>query len=131
MSDGASAEITSLLARVESEPADLEVRRRAAEALDDAGRTEEALALLVPLVNFTAHDSESPLPCLCRACLERAGARAAAADLSFSRAFAVAGDRVLHFWLLDELADERKAVRRSVAEALKAKVPKAKGRSRP
>jgi Flp pilus assembly protein TadD len=122
MTAGVHAEIASLLARVEAAPEDLEVRRRAAEALDDAGRTEEALALLAPLVNFTAHDDESPLPCLCRACFGRAGARAGAADLRFSRAFAVAGDRVLHFWLLDELGDERKAVRRSVAEALKAKL---------
>jgi hypothetical protein len=100
---------------------------RDAEALDDAGRTDEALVLLAPLVNFTAHGSDPSLPCLCRDCSALAGARVDAGGRGFARAFAVAGSRVLHFWLCDELAEQRAAVRRAVARDMAPRVKASRG----
>lgn len=38
--------------------------------------------------------------------------------MTFYRSFALAGSRVLHFWMLEEVAGDRENVRRSVAAAL-------------
>lgn len=38
--------------------------------------------------------------------------------MTFYRSFALAGTRVLHFWMLDAVAGDRENVRRSVAAAL-------------
>ena len=111
-------EIRSLLIRLSSTPNDPELRRRAAEALDAAGQRDDVWPILAPLVNLTGHDDDTGLPCLCKTCLPRAGATAEASGMQFQRSFAVAGDRVLHFWMLSELDHERAAVRASVTAAL-------------
>jgi hypothetical protein len=109
---------TVLLGQLEKAPHDAELRRRAAEALDAAGKRSEAVELLAPLVNLTGHDDDVGLPCLCKQCLPQAAMTAESAGMQFQRSFAVAGDRVLHFWMLAELAGERAGVRASVASAL-------------
>ena len=109
-------EIQDLLGKLDSAPNDAALRSRTAEALDAAGRRDEALALLAPLVNVTGHDDDAGLPCLCKLCLSRAGETAEAAGIAFKRSFAVAGTRVLHFWTPAELG--RAPVRKSVSEAL-------------
>jgi hypothetical protein len=124
-------EIRSLLDQLQASPGDADLRRRAAEALDAAGRRDEALPLLSALVNLTGHDDDVGLPCLCKTCLPRAGGAAEAAGMKFKRSFAVVGTRVLHFWQLADQESERQSVRRSVAAALQARLaPRAKkGRS--
>jgi thioredoxin-like negative regulator of GroEL len=113
---GEADEIQALLRKLEQAPNDFELRGRAADALDAAGRRDEALATLAPLVNVTGHDDDAGLPCLCKTCFARAGETAEAAGMTFRRSFAVARNRVLHFWTPRDL--DRPAVRRSVAEAL-------------
>jgi outer membrane protein TolC len=107
-----------MLVELATHPDNAELRRRAAEALDANGQHDEAAGLLAPLVNVTGHDDDAGLPCLCKACLPRAGTAAEANGMPFQRSFAVAGTRVLHFWMLDELARDRSRVRASVADAL-------------
>lgn len=111
-------EISSLLVKLQADPADLDTRRRAAEALDLAGKRDDALTVLRPLVNLTGHDEDAGLPCLCKRCLAAAPATAASEGMDFLPSFAVVGDRVLHFWMLAEQASDRGAVRASVAESL-------------
>jgi len=115
-------EIRSMLIRLSSTPGDPELRRAAAEALDAAGQRDDVWPILAPLVNLTGHDDDTGLPCLCKACLPGAGATAEASGMQFQRSFAVAGDRVLHFWMLAELEHERAAVRASVTAALQARL---------
>lgn len=109
-------EIQVLLGQLDNAPNDVALRSRAAEALDAAGRRAEAVALLAPLVNVSGHDDDTGLPCLCKLCLPRAGETAEAAGMTFKRSFAIANNRVLHFWTPSEL--DRAPVRKSVAEAL-------------
>jgi Tetratricopeptide repeat len=113
---GEADEIQALLRKLEQTPDDFELRGRAADALDAAGRRDEALAALALLINVGGHDDDTGLPCLCKACLPRSGETAEAAGMTFRRSFAVARNRVLHFWTPRDL--DRPAVRRSVAEAL-------------
>lgn len=112
-------EIRALLGQLDATPNNADLRRRAAEALDAAGRRDEAAALLVPLVNLTGHDDDAGLPCLCKACLPKAAPTAESAGMQFQQSFAIVRDRVLHFWMLAELAGERASVRESVTSALK------------
>lgn len=126
-------EIRSLLDQLQATPGDAELRRRAAEALDAAGRREEVGPVLAPLVNLTGHDDDAGLPCLCKLCLPKAGAMAESARMTFTRSFAVSGTRVLYFWQLEELEGERRGVRASVAAAMVARgkaAELAKGRRR-
>jgi hypothetical protein len=130
----ASDELIALLVQVIQRPAELELRRRAAELLEQRGASAEALAVLSPLVNFTGHEagddaggdaggkSGAKLPCLCKTCLPTAGAAAEVDGVTFTRAFVVSGSRVLHFWLIDELADQRAEVKRAVGEALRGRL---------
>ena len=115
-------DLIAMLVRLVAEPGDTELRRRTADLLDQRGHRGEALSLVGGLVNYTGHDDSDLLPCLCKTCGPRAGETAEARGLTFHRAFATAGPRVLHYWLLDELAGDRMAVRRSVGEALRAKL---------
>jgi len=115
-------EIRSLLIRLSSTPDDPELRRRAAEALDAAGQRDDVWPILAPLVNLTGHDDDTGLPCLCKTCLPNAASTAEASGMQFQRSFAVAGDRVLHFWMLSELEHERAAVRASVTAALQVRL---------
>lgn len=115
-------EISALLVELQARPADADLRRRAAEALDARGQRTDATTVLAPLVNLTGHDDDTGLPCLCKRCLPAAAATADAGGMQFERSFAVVGDRVLHFWMLTELAHERASVRASVTEALAARL---------
>ena len=65
-------EISSLLVKLQANPGDLETRRRAADALDAAGKLSEAVAVLAPLINVTGHDEDVGLPCLCKRCVAQA-----------------------------------------------------------
>jgi hypothetical protein len=111
-------EISSLLVKLQANPEDLEARRRAAEALDAAGKLDEAIVVLAPLINVTGHDEDVGLPCLCKRCLAASPSAAESQGMKFSRSFAVSDKRVLHFWMLADLEHERAAVRESVAIAL-------------
>jgi hypothetical protein len=114
-----SEDLIALLVRLVGDPADLEARRRAAVALDRRGASEQAQALLAPLVNLTEHDESARLPCLCKACLPAAGREASAEGMSFRRAFVIHAGRVLHFWLPEELTADRDEIDRSVGEAMR------------
>ena len=103
---------------------------RAAEALDTRGRSPDALALLAPFINFTGHEEGGPLPCLCKTCIATAPLRAETAGVAFTRSFAISGTRVVHYWLIEELEEQRTEVKRSVGEALKNKL-KRKRRRKP
>jgi hypothetical protein len=111
-----------MLTALQKRPDDVALRRQAAEALDAAGQFDEAATVLAPLVNVSGHESDTGLPCLCKACLPFAGRTAESGGMQFSRSFAIAQTRVLHFW---QLADQaRAAVRVSVTEALDRRLAK-------
>ena len=119
---GVNDDIQSMLVTLQSRPDDADLRRRAAEALDAQGRFDDAAAILTPFVNLSAHEADTGLPCLCKACLPTAGRTAEAGGMQFTRSFAVMKNRVLHFW---QLADQtRAAVRASVAESLAVRIKK-------
>jgi hypothetical protein len=112
-------EIRSMLVQLQAHPDDVELRRRAAEALDADGQRDDAIAVLAPLINLTGHDDDTQLPCLCKKCLPTSSVTAEAGGFAFHRSFAVVGRRVLHFWQLAEQEPERENVRASVAAALR------------
>ena len=122
-------DVVGMLAELAARPSDHELRRRAAEALDELGRYEEVADVLAPLINLTGHDDDVELPCLCKRCLPVAGRAATAREMPFVRSFAVVGSRVLHFWMLAEQERDRTKVRASVASALRARLAASKGRA--
>jgi thioredoxin-like negative regulator of GroEL len=81
----ASDDTVAMLAELAARPADHELRRRTAEALDDGGRYQEAIAVLAPLVNLTGHDDDTELPCLCKRCLPAALETFQRSQLALSR----------------------------------------------
>lgn len=87
---------------------------------------EEVDDLSGELVNVTGHDDDAGLPCLCKGCLPHAASTAEASGMQFRRSHAVAGTRVLHFWMLAELASDERDVQASVAEALAARLVRRK-----
>lgn len=113
-----------MLVQLQSRPDDLDLRVRAAEALDAAGKLDDATMVLAPLVNVTGHEVDAGLPCLCKVCLPAAGTKASSGDFAFVRSFAVAKNRVLHFWQLAE--QHRAEIRSSVTDALHARLTAAK-----
>jgi len=121
-------EIRSLLIQLQAKPNDVELRRRTAEALDASGQRDDATAVLAPLVNLTGHDDDAGLPCLCKACLPSAPDSAEAQGMAFKRSFAIAGTRVLHYWMLAD--QDRGAVRASVTAAIHARLAGQKVKSR-
>src|SRR5262245_18087200 len=70
-------------------------------------------------VNLTAHQDPSPLPCLCRECLPKAGETCELASAQFFRAQAEAHGRVLWFWVPAELRPELPAVIAAVGERMR------------
>jgi hypothetical protein len=125
----AADDVVTMLAELAVRPADHDLRGRAALALDDQGRHDEAVGVLAPLVNLTGHDDDAELPCLCKRCLPAAAKAAAAHDMQFVRSFAIVGTRVLHFWMLADQQRERANVRASVTDALRARLAAHKGRA--
>lgn len=115
-------ELVSLLVRLINAPEDADSRRKAIDALDARGLRTEAASLLGGFVNFTGHEDQPPLPCLCKRCIGLAPDTARAEGLLFSRAFVVSGTRVLHFWLPEELARDRGEVKRAVGEQLRTRL---------
>jgi hypothetical protein len=73
-------------------------------------------------INLTAHDAESPLPCLCKRCLPHAPESASAQGMSFTRSHVEATDRVLYYWLPNELLPAAPEVSKSVRGALTARL---------
>lgn len=114
--------LAAMLEQLAASPADHALRARVADALDAAGRRSEALAAVAPLVNLTGHDDGEELPCLCKRCLPAAPDRAQAAGTWYVRSFAIAGNRVLHHWIPQQVAGERRQIRRTVSEALVARL---------
>jgi len=117
-------EIRTLLSALALKSDDLELRGRAAYALDSDGKSDDAVRVLAPLVNLTGHDDDTGLPCLCKGCLPRAATAADSAGMKFHRTFAIAGNRVLHFWMLEDQEHDRAGVRDSVAAALRDRLKK-------
>ena len=111
-------DVQAMLAQLDARPDDLELRRRAAEALNAGGERDRAIEVLAPLINLTGHDDDAQLPCLCKRCLHTAGRTAEASGMQFVRSFAVSGKRVLHFWMLADQERDRTKVRASVASAM-------------
>ncbi len=121
-------ELVSLLVRLVNAPHDAETRRKAIDTLDARGLRSEAASLLGGFINFTGHEEAPPLPCLCKTCIDRAPQTGTVDGLAFSRAFAVSGTRVLHFWLPDELAGERGELKRAVTEQLRTRLTRKRRR---
>jgi hypothetical protein len=71
-----------------------------------------------PRINLTAHDTQGPLPCLCRHCLPRSGERAEAGGMSFLRTRVEAEGRTLFYWLPEELQPDTGRVAESVQNIL-------------
>lgn len=107
-----------MLVKLQSRPDDFDLRRLAAESLDAEGQLDDAVMVLSGFVNVTGHDDDAGLPCLCKRCLATAGHDAESGGMAFVRSFAVAGNRVLHFWMLKEQQGQRAEVRASVAASL-------------
>ena len=94
----------ALLERFRQDPDDDALRVEAARALDGKGEASAAFDLLVErFVNLTAHEA-SPLPCLCKRCIEPSRSQASLDGEPFSRCFAVASGRVLFFWAPKDIA---------------------------
>jgi hypothetical protein len=109
-----------MLVRLQAHPDDVDLRVRAAEALDVAGKPDDAVLVLAPLRNVSGHEADAGLPCLCKTCLPLAPRTAEAAGMQYVRSFAVADRRVLHFW---QLADQHRGdVRASVTTALRVRL---------
>ncbi len=89
-------------------PGDVELLLQAA-----AGKVAEK-----PVLNLTAHEARTPLPCLCKRCLPRSGEQAQAEGMRFTRAQVETEGRVLYYWLPDELKRDAPGVARSVRGAL-------------
>lgn len=121
-------ELVSLLVRLINAPNDAETRRTAIDALETRGMRTEAASLLGGFINFTGHEEAPRLPCLCKTCVASAPPTATVDGLAFSRAFVVAGRRVLHYWFPEELAGHRAEVKRAVGERLLARVSRKRGR---
>ena len=120
VASGRDDDVQSMLVQLQSRPDDVDLRLRAAEALDAQGKPDDAVAVLAPLRNITAHEVDAGLPCLCKACLPAAPRTAQNGELAFVRSFAVAERRVLHFW---QLADQhRTEIRASVTASLRARL---------
>ncbi len=89
-------------------PGDVELLLQAAAGKVEAPRP----------INLTAHETRSPLPCLCQRCLPHSGEHAEAGGLGFTRAQVETEGRVLYYWLPDELKRNAAVVARSVRGAL-------------
>jgi hypothetical protein len=118
----AGDDVQALLVELATRPDDLELRARAADALDASGKRDEAVRVLAPFINLAGHDDDGQLPCLCKGCLPGAGPAAESGGMQFVRSFAIAGARVLHFWMLADQERERRQVRASVADAMRARL---------
>jgi hypothetical protein len=73
-------------------------------------------------INLTAHDAESPLPCLCKRCLPRSPERAETGGMGFTRSKVETAGRALYYWMPDELLPQSSAVSQSVLGALMARI---------
>src|SRR5688572_25297492 len=56
-----------------------------------------------PPINLTAHEDDTPLPCLCKQCFRPEVVRAQAEGTPFVLGQALAGDRLLYFWMPESL----------------------------
>jgi hypothetical protein len=74
------------------------------------------------LINLTAHEPNSPLPCLCKRCLPKAPEHASTGGMEFTRSQVEAEGRVLYYWLPNELLSEAPRVSQSVLGALRARL---------
>jgi hypothetical protein len=86
-----------------------------------SGQTEAPPVAAGP-INLTAHDAESPLPCLCKRCLPQSPERAETGGMSFTRSKVETEGRVLYYWMPDELLPQASAVSQSVLGALMARI---------
>lgn len=68
--------------------------------------------------NLTAHEESPRLPCLCRRCLPKSPERAETGGLTFLRTKVETGEKVLYYWLPEELAPDAKVISQSVRGAL-------------
>ena len=120
--------VDQLLEQLRGEPADAELRERAARALEAEGRHLQAVELLTErLINLTAHEGP-PLPCMCKQCLDPARIEAEEDGVLFQRDFSIASGRVLFYWVPRELHGDKR-LRRSVHGRLEKKlVPKRRRR---
>lgn len=112
-------DLEAVLAAVEANPGDLAIRVDAARACAANGFAAEAAELLAGrLVHLNAHDPGA-LPCLCKRCLRPGHDTTASGGSEFFRDFAVAGGRVLYFWVPAELARDRDRISRDVAAGMR------------
>jgi len=73
-------------------------------------------------INLTAHDAESPLPCLCKRCLPRSPEQAQTGGMSFLRSRVETEGHALYYWMPEELQPRAAAVSQSVLGALMARL---------
>ena len=70
------------------------------------------------MINLTAHEPGSPLPCLCKTCFASAPAEASTEGLAFRRVTVSANFRELHAWLPSSLEAEAPLLLKSMAQRL-------------
>ena len=75
------------------------------------------------MINLTAHEPGSPLPCLCKACFDSAVTAASASGLSFRRVTAATDARELHAWVPEPLWPEEAMLVRSMEYRLRTRSP--------
>ncbi|NMO14711.1 hypothetical protein HPC49_33235 [Pyxidicoccus fallax] len=68
--------------------------------------------------NLTAHEEHPKLACLCRRCLPNSPERAETGGLTFVRSKVETGEKVLYYWLPEELSADAKVIAQSVRGAL-------------
>ncbi len=107
-----------LLKELTDQPDDLARRERAARALLEDDRADEAVKLLRErLVHLNRHEKKPPLPCLCPKCFKPA-ASLTDDGATYHLEFAIADGRVLYYWLPAEILDQRSTVSNSVRGSL-------------
>lgn len=70
------------------------------------------------MINLTAHEPGSPLPCLCKACFTSAPTEVSTDGLAFRRVTVSANFRELHAWLPTSLEAEAPLLLKSMEQRL-------------
>ncbi|MCP3103702.1 hypothetical protein LZ198_32950 [Myxococcus sp. K15C18031901] len=68
--------------------------------------------------NITAHQAQSPLPCLCKQCLSKSAEHAEARGVRFTRAHVESGGKRLHYWLPESLTKDAREIAKAVQTAM-------------
>ncbi len=77
---------------------------------------------IAPPVNVTKHEEQTPLPCLCKACILESSDRQSVQGMDFIRTSTEVAGRVLYYWLPSEIEKDSTLVKKSVQSVLQARL---------